>query len=44
VLGDQFGGELKVEIVEREVAGGGRGGHASGPDGPVRSLKEHDYL
>jgi hypothetical protein len=37
VLGDQFWGQLKVEIVEREGAGGGRGGHASGPDRPVRS-------
>jgi hypothetical protein len=28
VLGNQFGGELKVEIVEREAAGGGRRGHS----------------
>jgi hypothetical protein len=29
VLGDQFWGQLKVEIVEREGAGGGRRGHGA---------------
>jgi hypothetical protein len=40
VLGNQRGGEFEVEITEGEFAGGGgKSGHASGPDRPVRSWK-----